>query len=69
MSEPEIDPGREKPADAQASEIGHQERSYDAAAERRVRHKLDYHMMPLFFILCKLYTTTPPQRLGKTLIP
>ena len=26
---------------------------YDAAAEARVRHKLDWNMMPLLFILCK----------------
>ena len=26
---------------------------YDAAAEARVRRKLDRHMMPLFFILCE----------------
>jgi hypothetical protein len=25
----------------------------DATAERRVRRKLDLHMMPLFFVLCK----------------
>ena len=26
---------------------------YDAAAEARVRHKLDWNMMPLLFILCE----------------
>ena len=28
---------------------------YDAVEERRVRWKLDRHMMPLFFVLCKLW--------------
>lgn len=26
---------------------------YDAAAEARVRRKLDWNLMPLFFVLCK----------------
>lgn len=26
---------------------------YDAAADRRVRRKLDINMLPLFFVLCK----------------
>ena len=26
---------------------------YDEAADTRVRRKLDWHLMPLFFILCK----------------
>lgn len=26
---------------------------YDEAADARVRRKLDWHMMPLFFILCE----------------
>lgn len=26
---------------------------YNGAAEARVRRKLDWHLMPLFFVLCK----------------
>ena len=26
---------------------------YDENADARVRRKLDWHMMPLFFVLCK----------------
>ena len=26
---------------------------YDEAAEARVRRKLDWHLMPLFFVLCE----------------
>lgn len=26
---------------------------YDAVAEARVRHKLDWNLMPLFFVLCQ----------------
>ena len=27
--------------------------AYDGAAETRVRRKLDWHLMPLFFVLCE----------------
>ncbi len=26
---------------------------YDDAAENRVRRKLDWHLMPIFFVLCE----------------
>ena len=28
---------------------------YDAAAEARVRRKLDWNLMPLFFVLCRYF--------------
>ena len=39
--------GQQKAVELQSS-IGH-----DEAAESRVRRKLDRHLMPLFFVLCK----------------
>ena len=32
---------------------------YDASAEARVRRKLDWHLMPLFFVLCKSHSLSP----------
>ena len=32
---------------------GTESNDYDAVAEKRVRSKLDWNMMPLFLVLCK----------------
>lgn len=37
----------------------HQDVVHDAAADSRIRRKLDRHMMPLFFALCKDTIDTP----------
>jgi hypothetical protein len=43
----------ERPDKPEGSEAASSPNRYDGAAERRVRRKLDFHMMPLFFILCE----------------
>lgn len=43
---------------------------YDAAAEARVRRKLDRNMIPLFFVLCECMTVsvvTPVPRINSVL--
>jgi hypothetical protein len=36
----------------EAAEL-HRQIGYDEAADARVRRKLDWHVMPLFFVLCE----------------
>ena len=49
MGELKVDPTSEDVAtDLQGLPV-----EYDDVSEARVRRKLDWHMMPLFFVLCK----------------
>lgn len=43
----------EKPGSPEMSEPREELPIHDVAAETRVCRKLDFHMMPLFFVLCK----------------
>lgn len=44
----------EKAKDVSARDVEDNKVPYDDAAERRVRRKIDWNMMPLFFVLCKV---------------
>lgn len=48
-----IEKSHERLGDTQATSSGSEGSIlHDAAADARIRRKLDLHMMPLFFVLC-----------------
>lgn len=58
-----IEKGHEHLGDAKATCSGSEVSVlHDAASDARIRRKLDLHMMPLFFVLCKNAPTSllPP---------